>query len=163
ARGGGPLLGTFARAGAEQRDRAHQPRVRQAGLPVTTERTGTTADAGDFLELTRKISTERGFGCANYKEKCLRRRIAVRMRARVDVLGTDIDRRSLADAVAGQFEEADFADTPDDTRARYYTAFPPFTVLPAIRQMVRYERRDLLADGPPPGRFDLIVCRNVLI
>jgi chemotaxis protein methyltransferase CheR len=37
---------------------------------------------GDFLELTRKISLERGFGCASYKEKCLRRRIAVRMRAR---------------------------------------------------------------------------------
>jgi chemotaxis methyl-accepting protein methylase len=37
---------------------------------------------GDFQGLTRKISLERGFGCASYKEKCLRRRIAVRMRAR---------------------------------------------------------------------------------
>ena len=36
----------------------------------------------DFEKLTRKISVERGFGCASYKEKCLRRRIAVRMRAR---------------------------------------------------------------------------------
>jgi chemotaxis protein methyltransferase CheR len=38
-------------------------------------------DAG-FLSLTEKISRERGFGCSSYKEKCLRRRIAVRMRAR---------------------------------------------------------------------------------
>jgi chemotaxis methyl-accepting protein methylase len=38
--------------------------------------------AGDFQVLTRKISRERGFGCASYKEKCLRRRVAVRMRAR---------------------------------------------------------------------------------
>ncbi|MGH7619557.1 MAG: CheR family methyltransferase [Gemmatimonadaceae bacterium] len=38
--------------------------------------------AGDFLALTRKISRDKGFGCASYKEKCLRRRIAVRMRAR---------------------------------------------------------------------------------
>lgn len=38
-------------------------------------------DAG-FTTLTLKISRERGFGCASYKEKCLRRRIAVRMRAR---------------------------------------------------------------------------------
>ena len=37
---------------------------------------------GDFDQLTRKISVERGFGCASYKEKCLKRRIAVRMRAR---------------------------------------------------------------------------------
>lgn len=39
------------------------------------------ADA-DFAALTAKISRERGFGCASYKEKCLKRRIAVRMRAR---------------------------------------------------------------------------------
>jgi len=36
----------------------------------------------EFVALTSKISRERGFGCASYKEKCLRRRIAVRMRAR---------------------------------------------------------------------------------
>jgi len=38
-------------------------------------------DAG-FRALTEKIAAERGFGCANYKDGCLRRRIAVRMRAR---------------------------------------------------------------------------------
>ena len=38
--------------------------------------------SAEFQALTRKISAERGFGCASYKEKCLRRRIAVRMRAR---------------------------------------------------------------------------------
>lgn len=43
--------------------------------------TETEEDAG-FASLTHKISRERGFGCASYKEKCLRRRIAVRMRAR---------------------------------------------------------------------------------
>ena len=36
----------------------------------------------DFAALTDKIARERGFGCASYKERCLRRRIAVRMRAR---------------------------------------------------------------------------------
>lgn len=35
-----------------------------------------------FSALTEKIARERAFGCASYKEKCLRRRIAVRMRAR---------------------------------------------------------------------------------
>ena len=35
-----------------------------------------------FLELTAKIARERDFRCGSYKEKCLRRRIAVRMRAR---------------------------------------------------------------------------------
>jgi chemotaxis methyl-accepting protein methylase len=36
----------------------------------------------EFDALTAKITRDRGFGCASYKEKCLRRRIAVRMRAR---------------------------------------------------------------------------------
>jgi chemotaxis methyl-accepting protein methylase len=36
----------------------------------------------DFAALTAKITRDRGFGCANYKDRCLRRRIAVRMRAR---------------------------------------------------------------------------------
>jgi chemotaxis methyl-accepting protein methylase len=39
-------------------------------------------DQAGFAALTAKIARERAFGCAAYKEKCLRRRIAVRMRAR---------------------------------------------------------------------------------
>jgi len=35
-----------------------------------------------FKALTQKISRTRGIGCEAYKEKCLKRRIAVRMRAR---------------------------------------------------------------------------------
>ena len=56
----------------EPRARAHERRHdRDAGWTTT-----------DFAALTAKISRERGFGCASYKDKCLRRRIAVRMRAR---------------------------------------------------------------------------------
>ena len=211
-----------------------------------------------FSELTAKISRERGFGCASYKEKCLRRRIAVRMRARgvhtysdyaqvldtdqleydrlldaltinvtklfrnwetysaiaekvvpvlwsrdsavinvwsagcssgeepysiavlfhrhasalgqegdvdrrIRILGSDIDIRCLNAAQLGGFEESDFADTPDDLRARYFAPAAPFTVVPEIRRLARFERRDLLADAAPPGQFQLICCRNVLI
>ena len=38
-------------------------------------------DEPGFRALTEKIARDRGFGCANYKDGCLRRRIAVRMRA----------------------------------------------------------------------------------
>lgn len=214
---------------------------------------------GDFDQLTRKISADRGFGCASYKEKCLKRRIAVRMRARgvhtyeeyaqildsdaaeydrlldaltinvtklfrnwdvyasmaasvipalwhretdeirvwsagcssgdepyslailfhryaattgmlaqlsrVHILGTDIDRQCLAAADRGEFDEGDFADTPDDLRRRYFSPEAPFVVAPAARALVRFQRRDLLSEAPPieNGRFDLIICRNVLI
>ncbi|MDB4886211.1 MAG: methyltransferase, CheR-type, SAM-binding domain, C-terminal [Gemmatimonadetes bacterium] len=211
-----------------------------------------------FAELTTKISKERGFGCASYKDKCLRRRIAVRMRARgvhtyadyarvldsdrdeydklldaltinvtklfrnwetynviaetvvptlwarpepairvwsagcssgeepyslaalfhrhadrvgalgqlasrVAVLGSDIDARCLVAAEQGGFEEGDFADTPDDLRRRYFATTAPFTIVPEVKRLVRFERRDLLAQEPPPGPHHLIVCRNVLI
>ena len=44
--------------------------------------TGALSDESGFVALTEKIARERGFGAANYKDTCLRRRIAVRMRAR---------------------------------------------------------------------------------
>ena len=44
--------------------------------------TAVELDETGFAALTEKIARERAFGCASYKEKCLRRRIAVRMRAR---------------------------------------------------------------------------------
>ncbi|NUO37475.1 MAG: protein-glutamate O-methyltransferase CheR [Gemmatimonadaceae bacterium] len=214
-------------------------------------------DAG-FAALTAKISRDRGFGCASYKDKCLRRRIAVRMRARgvhtyadyaqvldqdqaeydrlldaltinvtklfrnwetynaiaekvvpalwaqptatinvwsagcssgeepyslaalfhrhaaqvgaaaeadrrVKVLGSDIDARCLAAAAVGSFEEGDFADTPSDLRRRYFAPTPPFTVVPEVKRLVRFERRDLLAEAAPPGAHQLICCRNVMI
>jgi chemotaxis protein methyltransferase CheR len=33
----------------------------------------------------------------------------------------------------------------------------------AMRARVRFEQRDLVADGPPPGRWRLVLCRNVAI
>ena len=211
-----------------------------------------------FTALTVKIAADRGFGCASYKDKCLRRRIAVRMRARgvhdyaeyarvldsdqaeydrlldaltinvtklfrnwetytvlrervvpalaalpdpvinvwsagcssgeepyslaalfhehgertntsslierrVRVLGSDIDARSLEAAERGTFEESDFSETPRDLRQRYFAPDAPFTIVPEVRRMVRFERRDLLAEAPPAGPLHLICCRNVLI
>jgi chemotaxis methyl-accepting protein methylase len=82
---------------------------------------------------------------------------------RVTIIGTDIDKQSLVNAERGEFEEGDFADTPDELRSRYFSSSAPFAVAPSIKRMVRFERRDLLSHSPPHGQFDLIVCRNVLI
>jgi chemotaxis methyl-accepting protein methylase len=212
-------------------------------------------DPAGFAALTDKISRERHFRCGSYKEKCLRRRIAVRMRARgvhsfrdyahvldadpreydrlldaltinvtklfrnwetydalarlvvpalwalpdvrvwsagcssgeepyslaalfhrhaaslgqegrlarVRILGTDIDRESLAAAARGEYQEAAFADTPEAMRRRYFSAALPASVAPELRALVDFERRDLLRESPPPGPHHLITCRNVII
>src|SRR5205823_11082936 len=103
ARRGSALLGTRARAGTDQRHRPHEPGIAQASLLMSDLSDGAVDDAvGDFRELTRKISVERGFGCASYKEKCLRRRIAVRMRARG--VHTYDDYARILDTDAAEYE-----------------------------------------------------------
>jgi chemotaxis protein methyltransferase CheR len=80
----------------------------------------------------------------------------------VQVMASDIDRASLDAARRGQFAEAAFADTPVAIRRRYFSVRPPFEVVPEIRPLVAFERRDLIVE-PPPSGLHLIACRNVLI
>jgi chemotaxis methyl-accepting protein methylase len=56
-----------------------------------------------FLALTQKISRERGMSCGSYKDKCLKRRIAVRMRARG--VHTYEDYARLLDRDAREYQE----------------------------------------------------------
>jgi chemotaxis protein methyltransferase CheR len=218
---------------------------------------GDAASEDGFRELTEKITRESEFRCTSYKDKCVRRRIAVRMRARgtetysaysrlldtdrdeyerlldaltvnvtkffrnsstyaviaghvvpdlwsrgalidvwsagsasgeeafslaalfheharsmeqlsqigrVSVVGSDIDRASLDAAHRAVYHPASFTETPPELLDRL---FPPLderrTVIPAIRAITRFERRDLLQDPPPAGAFDLVACRNVVI
>lgn len=205
--------------------------------------------------LKRKIERDRGFNCQFYKEKCLRRRIAVRMRARgertfadygalldrdpaeydhlldtltinvtkffrnaetwaaveaqvfpelfagrgpvrawsagsasgeeaytlsilarewleregrgheaarLQVTGTDIDRRSLDAARRGEYPDLSMTETPAPVLERWFTAGPPWRLAAEARQNVAFERRDLIS-GPPLTGQDLIFCRNVVI
>lgn len=82
---------------------------------------------------------------------------------RLEVLGTDIDPRSLARAEAAAFAEAAFAEVPPADRARWFAPGTPAATLPTLRARVRIERRDLLEEPAPPGPWHLICCRNVII
>jgi chemotaxis protein methyltransferase CheR len=212
-------------------------------------------DEEGLARLMRKIEGERGFNCQFYKEKCLRRRLAVRMRARgrhtfaeysalldadpaeyehlldtltinvtkffrnpetwaaieeqvvpelfaqpgpirvwsagaasgeeaysvsivlrewaerharlrevdrVQIVGTDIDRRSLEAARAGEYPETSFTDTDPEVLARWFGRGPPFRLRPEARPGVSFEQRDLIS-GPPLRGQSLILCRNVVI
>lgn len=82
---------------------------------------------------------------------------------RVEILGTDVDRRSLAAAERGEFEEVDFSETPPEWRARYFASQPPFAIRPEIKRMVRFRQHDMLREAPPWTANDLVVCRNAII
>ena len=83
--------------------------------------------------------------------------------ARVEILGTDVDKRSLADAERAEFEERDFSETPAEWRATYFSSEPPFAARPEIRQLVKFRAHDMLRESPPRAVNDLIVCRNAII
>jgi chemotaxis protein methyltransferase CheR len=212
-------------------------------------------DDEELEVLKRKIEKERGFNCQFYKEKCLRRRIAVRMRARgqrsfaeygqlldrdpaeydhlldtltinvtkffrnletwqaveqqvlptlfegrgtvkawsagsasgeeaytasilmrewlererrsgeasrIQITGTDIDRRSLETARRAEYPELSMAETPPRILERWFSPGPPFVLRPEARGGVSFESRDLISGAPLQGQ-DLIFCRNVVI
>jgi chemotaxis methyl-accepting protein methylase len=80
----------------------------------------------------------------------------------VSIVGTDIDRASLARAEAGEYGEVALSETPPEVRARWFDAGPPYRVPPVVRALVRFQSSDLLTD-PPPFEPRLILCRNVVI
>jgi chemotaxis protein methyltransferase CheR len=210
-------------------------------------------DAVELAALKRQIRETAGFACEGYKEKCLRRRIAVRMRARgvhsyaeyarvlagdqgeyerlvdtltinvskfyrnpdvwdvvsgvllpalhamdtpvinawsagtasgeeaytiamvahdyaaahgvedrVRVLGTDIDRESLAFAHRAEYTDFAMTDIDPATRDRWFTKDGVYRVKPAARTHVRFDTLDLIRDAHPSGQH-VIFCRNVII
>jgi chemotaxis protein methyltransferase CheR len=73
-----------------------------------------TADEAAFTALTRKISREAGLTLEAYKDKCLRRRIAVRMRA--CGVHSYSDYMAVLDAVPAEYERLKAAITINVTR-----------------------------------------------
>ena len=211
-----------------------------------------------FLALTRKISRKAGLSLDAYKDKCLRRRIAVRMRAsgahsyadyealldrdpeeyarlkdtitinvtrfyrngetwqlirntvlpaicgetrgvirawsagcasgeepytlamliadyfesrgrrdrldRIAVDATDIDRECLQRARAARYRPESLAEIPGPLLTRYFDQVNgEYQVVELIRQRVTVRAADLCTEPPPGGKYDLILCRNVII
>ncbi|GAB0114765.1 CheR family methyltransferase [Acidisoma sp. C75] len=88
----------------------------------------------------------------------------------IDIIGTDISSRALAQARAGTYGEWALRGVPAEERARDFVRAGArgWEIAPRHRQRVRFERHNLL-DLPKVGapglwrEFDLILCRNVLI
>lgn len=81
----------------------------------------------------------------------------------VKIFATDVDRRAIAFASAGQYPESIAADVNPERLARFFrrTAHG-FSVEPSLRRMILFAPHDLIRD-PPFTRIDLLTCRNVLI
>jgi chemotaxis protein methyltransferase CheR len=79
------------------------------------------------------------------------------------ILATDIDETALARTRAGRFSHLEVGQLSANRRRRHLVpADGGWVVHPDVRRLIEVRAHDLIADAPS-GRFDLIVCRNVLI
>jgi chemotaxis protein methyltransferase CheR len=79
------------------------------------------------------------------------------------VLATDLSRRALATARKGVYPDRSFRGGRADVAPLYFERNGDrWRAVERLRRRIRFEQHNLTAE-PPPGPFDLIVCRNVLI
>jgi chemotaxis protein methyltransferase CheR len=88
--------------------------------------------------------------------------------SRVEIVGTDIDEEALAAARRAEYETTRTTDIAEelapltDLDAHLDRDGDSFTVHEPVREMVTFQRHDLLRDDPLEG-FELVLCRNLLI
>lgn len=86
----------------------------------------------------------------------------------IKLLATDISRRVLNTAMAGQYEAHRLDPVPAQMRSRYFNATKQagstyYEAGAALRGLIRFRYLNLLEPWPFNGTFDFIFCRNVMI
>jgi len=81
------------------------------------------------------------------------------------ILATDISESALAVAKSGLYDPIAISrGLPPDFRARYFTsAGRSWSIDDEVKKRVRFMAGNLQNAVPSPGRFDVILCRNVMI
>ena len=81
----------------------------------------------------------------------------------VDILAVDVSEEALATAEKGVYPPARLAGVPPAYVGRYFVrGADGCTVVPALRQMVKFLRYDI-RDGVSLGKYDAVFCCNVLL
>jgi len=85
--------------------------------------------------------------------------------ARVEIQGTDLDRRMVARARTGLFTAEDARTAPPALLKRWFEAVDDggWQAKPELMRMTRFDIGDLLRMPVETGRYDLIMCRNTVI
>jgi len=84
---------------------------------------------------------------------------------RADVIASDVSDGALTRARAGRYSQFEIQRGLSMHRMVqwFQPADPDWTARPELLQQVSYRRCNLIADAPPAGRFDAVLCRNVLM
>jgi chemotaxis protein methyltransferase CheR len=84
---------------------------------------------------------------------------------RVEIQGTDLDRRMVDRARAGVFSAEDARTAPVKTLERWFDKTPDggWQAKAPLRSMTKFDVGDLLRMAVPKDRYDLVICRNTVI
>lgn len=82
-----------------------------------------------------------------------------------DLVATDVSASAITRAKAGRYSQFEIQrGLPIRRMMRWFegTADGQWTAADTLLGSISYRRHNLVSDAPPPGQFDLILCRNVL-
>lgn len=82
-----------------------------------------------------------------------------------DIVATDVSEAALARARAGRYTQFEVQrGLPIRRLMQWFEQVrDDWVAAPALTRTIQHRRLNLVADAPPPGRFDIVLCRNVLI
>jgi chemotaxis protein methyltransferase CheR len=103
------------------------------------------------------------YGAEAYTIAAVCREVAPSLRVEID--GTDLDKRMVARAKEGRFSAEDARTSPPEMMRRHFNPLPDggWEAKPELKRMLRFQTGDLLRMAVPAGRYDVVFCRNTVI
>ena len=84
----------------------------------------------------------------------------------IEIVGTDLSKAAIARAKSGTYSQFEVQrGLPVMQMIRHFDELGggDWRVSDALRRQVRFEARNIIDKPPAPGRFDIILCRNLLL
>ncbi|NNC51763.1 MAG: protein-glutamate O-methyltransferase CheR [Erythrobacter sp.] len=84
---------------------------------------------------------------------------------KIDILGTDVSGKAIAQARTGTYSQFEIQRGISVAQMlNFFTETKQgWKVADKVLEMTRFEQQNILDFPPMPGRFDLVLCRNVLL
>ncbi|WP_380780701.1 CheR family methyltransferase [Sphingomonas sp. R86520] len=82
-----------------------------------------------------------------------------------EIIATDVSDAAIARGRSGRFSQFEIQrGLPVRRMVQWFdTTGSDWVAKPDLLAMVAFRRMNLVADQPPPGQFDVVLCRNVLL
>lgn len=84
---------------------------------------------------------------------------------RVRIIGTDVSGSAIRRAGAGIYSQFEIQrGLPVTMMMRWFEQHgDSWTAKPDLRRKILFQQHNLIADAPPQGKFDIVLCRNVML